>query len=283
MMNQLGHACCIGAGYVGSRWLKTLRQAGWEVSGTTRSRDKADRLLDAGISVYRLDNVQFDAVTHLLISVPPDEAGDPAWRMHHKMIAQAPKLRWIGYLSSTGVYGDHGGAWVDESTPLRPESARAAARVVAESQWLSLSRSAKIFRLAGIYGDGRNVIEQLQQGKARRIVKEGHYVSRIHVEDILRCLYTSMQQSGHVAVLNLCDDWPAPASEVVEYAAALLGMDPPPVERYGQAPLSPMLASFYEANRRVSNQTLKRELGIELAYPTYKEGLRALLGVGQGV
>ncbi len=278
-MNQCGHACSIGAGYVGRRWLASLAARGWEVSGTTRSRDKADALLREGISTYRLDNVPWAELTHLLITAAPDEAGDAVYRAAHKIIAASPHIEWIGYLSTTGVYGDHKGAWVDEATPLQPESARSMARVMAESQWLSLGAHVKIFRLGGIYGEGRNILEQLHAGTARRILKDGQYFSRIHIEDIVRILHASMRAPASGAVFNVCDDLPASASDVVEYGAKLLGMEPPRAERYGDAALSPMLASFYEANRRVDNSKIKRELGIELAYPTYKHGLRAILGV----
>lgn len=222
----------------------------------------------------------------LLVSVPAGEGGDPALPWLGSAIAAAAHLRWIGYLSTVGVYGDHAGAVVMESSALRATSRRGLDRIAAEAAWLRLGESAgkavQIFRLAGIYGPGRNQLAALREGTARRIVKPGHLFSRIHVEDIAGACLASLDRPRAGAVYNVADDEPALASDVVAFAAGLLGVAPPPEEPFETAALSPMARSFYADSRLVSNARLKGELGYAPRFPTYREGLRALLAAGEG-
>lgn len=222
----------------------------------------------------------------LLVSVPPGDDGDPTLEAFSTIIASARKLRWIGYLSTVGVYGDRNGQWVDESTPVAPTSARSISRLQVEQQWLDLGRRSNkavhVFRLSGIYGPGRNQLVQLANGTARRIVKLGQVFNRIHVRDIARVLHASMQQPRAGAIYNVTDNEPAPPQDVVSFAASLRGQAPPAEIAIDDADLSPMGRSFYRENKRVSNALLSNELGVELQYPTYREGLTALHLAGEG-
>lgn len=214
--------------------------------------------------------------------MPPGETGDPVLAAHGECIAGlGPRLRWLAYLSTTGVYGDRGGAWVDETTPLRPTSERGCRRLAAEEAWRALADRAHlplhVFRLAGIYGPGRNPLRSVIDGTAKRIVKTGQVFSRIHVEDIAAVLDASIARPNPGAAYNVCDDEPAPPQEVVLFAAGLLGRAPPPEVDFETADLTPMARSFYAESKRVSNRRIREELGVRLAYPTYREGLRALL------
>jgi nucleoside-diphosphate-sugar epimerase len=218
--------------------------------------------------------------THVLSSVPPGLEGDPVLRQHAADIAAAPDLEWLGYISTVGVYGDAGGGWVDEATPPRPDSERARQRIAAEEAWRDLAARRGvpllILRLAGIYGPGRSQFDKLRDGTARRILKPGQVFNRIHVDDIGRV--TALAALARLGgTFNLADDEPAPPQEVVGFAAGLLGLPPPPEVPFAEARLSPMARSFYADNRRVANTAIKRALGIELLYPTYREGLRATL------
>ena len=215
--------------------------------------------------------------THLLVSIPPDQTADPVLRAHGRDLLRLPELRWVGYLSTTAVYGDTDGDWVGEADPARPTQARARRRVAAEGDWLASGLPVHVFRLAGIYGFGRNQLEQLRAGTARRIVKPGQVFGRVHVDDIAQTLLASMTRPNPGAIYNVVDDEPAPPQDVVAFAAELLGIDPPPEEPFEAADLSPMAASFYADNRRVANDRIKKELGVRLAFPSYREGLRALL------
>jgi nucleoside-diphosphate-sugar epimerase len=222
----------------------------------------------------------------LLVSIPPGEDGDPALTAFGEAIAAAPCLAWIGYLSTVGVYGDHGGAWIDESTPPKPASARSRRRLAAEEAWLALGRRTgkpvHVFRLAGIYGPGRNALAQLAAGTAKRIVKPGQVFNRVHVDDIAAALAASLDRPRAEAIYNVADDEPAPPQEVVAYAARLAGVEPPPEVAFDAAALSPMARSFYGETKRVSNRLTKDELGLALRYPTYREGLAALRALGEG-
>ncbi len=195
-------------------------------------------------------------------------------------IAAAPNLRWIGYLSTTAVYGDHGGGWVDETTPLTPATKRGEWRVAAERAWQDFARKQSlnlhIFRLAGIYGPGRGPFAKLRAGTARRIVKPGQVFSRIHVEDIAQTLTASMNAPNAGAVYNVCDDDPAPPQDILAFAAKLLNLPVPPEEDFATAEMTPMARSFYSESKRVRNDRIKAELGVKLKYPDYKTGLRAL-------
>lgn len=281
---------CFGAGFTAIELIRGLDRERWHAIGTTRDAAGLSRLSDIGVEAHLFDRSHplenaaalVSRADFLLVSVPPDAEGDPVLDLHAREItAAAPRLRWIGYLSTTGVYGDTGGAWVNESSPLRPTSARSRRRVEAESRWLAFGDvhglPVHVFRLAGIYGPGRSSLDALRDGRAKRIDKPGQVFSRVHVADIAGVLRASMHRPAPGAVYNVCDDEPAPASEVVAFAAGLLGMEPPPIVPFAEADLSPMARSFYADNRRVRNDRIKRELGIELRYPTFREGLRACL------
>lgn len=220
-----------------------------------------------------------DGVTHALISIPPDEQGDVVLDTCAALL-QSPTLEWIGYLSSTGVYGDHGGAWVDEDAPLNPAgSARGQRRQDAEARWRALPPAlpVHVFRLAGLYGPGRNALLSARAGRARRLDKPGLVFSRVHTADVLQVLDASVARPRPGAVYNVADREPAPSHEVTRFACELLGIEPPPLEPYDPARVSPALAGFYADSKRVRAERILSELGVALRYPTYREGLRALL------
>lgn len=286
-MNRL---FCFGLGYCAAALARELKAKGWRIAGTARTRDKVKALADQGIEAYQFDAplaqpaAALAGATHILISTPPTVDGDPALSKHvHDLSALAPRPSWVGYLSTTGVYGDHQGGWVDETTPVAPSSERAKRRIAAEHAWLAwgaaVSVPVHVFRLAGIYGPGQNQLVSLREGKARRIVKPGQVFSRIHVDDVAAVLEASIARPNAGAIYNVCDDEPAPPHEVVEYAAKLLNIDPPPVEPFEEAArtLGDMALSFYLDSKRVKNDRIKTELGITLRHPTYREGLNALL------
>ncbi|MGR3757650.1 MAG: SDR family oxidoreductase [Tranquillimonas sp.] len=275
----------IGHGYSAQALARRLLPQGWRVIGTTRSTDKARQLADEGVEPLIWPGEPLDPAlgraTHLLSSVAPGGAGDPVLAAERDALADAaPHLVWAGYLSTTGVYGDHGGAWVDEDTPLAPATERGRQRVAAEAAWRDLAGATglplHIFRLAGIYGPGRGPFAKVRAGTARRIVKPGQVFSRIHVEDIARVLEASIAKPDPGAVYNVCDDDPAPPQDVIAHAARLLHLPVPPEVPFGRAELSPMARSFYAESKRVSNARMK-SLGVRLAYPTYRDGLESLL------
>jgi nucleoside-diphosphate-sugar epimerase len=220
-------------------------------------------------------------VTHLLVSTPPDDHGDPTFLMHADDILALPTLKWVGYLSSTGVYGDRDGGWVDESSEVRPTSKRGSRRAKAEDQWMSLffknGLPVHIFRLAGIYGPGRSALDSVRAGVARRIDKPGHAFSRVHVDDIVQVLIASMNKPNPGAIYNIADDNAAPSHEVIAHACELLGLAPPPLIPFDEADMVPIARSFYADNKRVRNDRIKNELGVELLYPDYRSGLAACL------
>jgi nucleoside-diphosphate-sugar epimerase len=263
---------CFGLGYTARALVRRLGPE-WMVIHTTR-RDGA----------LSLPNTAFEGVTHILISIPPGELGDPVLDLHGGDIAALSALEWLGYLSTTGVYGTRDGGWVDETSELRPTSARGARRVTAETGWLELWQTrgvpVHVFRLAGIYGPGRSAFDALRAGTARRIDVPGQMFSRIHVDDIAGVLLASIARPRPAAIYNVCDDEPAAQEEVVAYAAELLGLDPPPLVPPAAAELSPMAKSFYTDNKRVSNALIKTELGVTLAHPDYRAGLAAILADG---
>jgi nucleoside-diphosphate-sugar epimerase len=274
----------LGAGYTGQVFARLLAGKAWRIKGTSRSAEGADELRSLGIEGMVLAAENFtpallDDVDAVLISVPPDDQGDVFAR---QLTARPNRLRWIGYLSTTGVYGDTGGAWVDETAPPNPSNARGKRRVLAESQWLGFGRqhgiATQVFRLPGIYGPGRSALDDVRAGKARRIDKPGQVFSRIHVEDIAATLMASLERPNGGAIYNVADDLPAPSADVVAYACELLDTEPPPLIPYAEieASLSPMGREFYADTRRVKNERIKRELGVTLIYPTYREGLRAI-------
>jgi nucleoside-diphosphate-sugar epimerase len=280
---------CFGLGYSALALAAAVMAAGWRVSGTCRGAEKQVDLAARGIMAHRLDRERpladpqaaLAGATHVLSSVPPEAGGDPVLAHHGVDLARLHRLRWVGYLSTTGVYGDRAGDWVDESSPLAPTGERGRRRVAVEQAWLDLWRRhglpVHIFRLAGIYGPGRNALASVRDGTARRIIKPGQVFSRIHVDDVVQVLRASMERPDPGAVYNVCDDDPAPPWEVIEYAAQLLGVPLPPAVPFEQAELSPMARSFYADNKRVRNGRIKRALGVRLLYPDYRAGLRALL------
>lgn len=277
-----GRFFLFGLGFSGRVLARHLVQAGWSVTGTTRSGQAGDL---PGITVHAFDRDHplpesaLTGATHVLSSVPPDEKGDPVLDVMGPALAQLAPA-WVGYLSTTGVYGDRAGGWVDETSELRPTAERSRRRVAAEAAWRASGLPLHIFRLAGIYGPGRSAIDTVLAGQARRIVKPGQVFSRIHVDDIAAALRASMARPSPGAVYNLCDDDPAPPQEVTAHACRLLGREPPPEIPWeeAQAHLSPMARSFYGDNKRVSNGRMKTELGVTLKYPSYREGLAAILG-----
>ncbi len=281
----MNHLFCFGLGYSARALAARLLSQGWRVSGTSRrppaaSPDAADA---GGLETHRfdrdhrLDPALFQGCTHLLTSIAPDELGDPVLDLHADDL-KASTARWVGYLSTTGVYGDRGGDWVDESGDLRPAGPRGQRRVDAERGWIETSLPVHLFRLAGIYGPGRSALDTVREGRARRIIKPGQYFSRIHVDDIAAVLEASIDRPNPGAAYNVADDLPAPPQDVIAHACELLGAPIPPDLPFDQATLSPMAASFYGENKRVRNDRIKTELGVSLTYPTYREGLAALLG-----
>jgi nucleoside-diphosphate-sugar epimerase len=256
---------------------------GWRIIGTTRNPAKADKFRAEGVEPFLwpgdLEWILEEA-THILCSAAPDAKGDPFLQAVPE-IAKS-KAGWVGYLSTTGVYGDHDGGWVDEATPLTPQSDRGRQRVLAEGQWLATGLPVHIFRLAGIYGPGRGPFEKVRDGTARRIIKPGQVFSRIHVDDIAQVLEASGDVVDVDAAYNVCDDNPCPPQEVIGYAAQLLGMPEPPAVPFEEvAPtMTPMALGFYSEAKKVRNDRIKDELGVKLLYPDYPQGLAALLAGG---
>ena len=280
---------CFGYGFSASVLAGRLAAQGWELAGTTRSPDKLARLSGEGVEAFLFDRdrplddpeAALAGATHILISAPPDARGDPVLDQHAADILACDGLEWLGYLSTTGVYGDRGGGWVDEDSALEPTGPRGERRLAAERGWLALWRDhglpVHLFRLAGIYGPGRNALETVRRGRAQRIDKPGQVFSRIHVEDIASVLEASIARPNPGRAYNLCDDDPAAPEAVIAHACGLLGVEPPPLLPFEAAELSEMARSFYRDNKRVSNARIKSELGVTLAFPDYKTGLKALL------
>lgn len=277
----------VGLGYSARAIAERLTPQGWRIIGTARGTEGLDAIRQLGYDAVPFDGEAAspelaDALrdaTHLLLSAPPGEHGDPLFLHHRADLQAASALSWIGYLSTIGVYGDHHGGWVDEFTPPRPSSERSRKRLEAERAWELFAAPrglpAAIFRLAGIYGPGRNAIERLREGEDRRIVKPGQVFNRIHVADIATAVEAAIARNMG-GVFNLADDEPAPPQDVTAFAAELLGMEPPPLVDWQEADMTPMGRSFYAENKRVRNTLTKEALGIALQYPTYREGLRAL-------
>ena len=282
------HMLIFGMGFSGRAIARRLAKDGWRITGTSRTPDglaaiKAlghEALLFTGEAPGEGITAAVNTATHVLVSAGPDANGDPVLAHHRKDLAAAPALTWIGYLSTVGVYGDFGGAWVDETAALKPASTRGRRRVKAEAAWQEIARETTnalhIFRLAGIYGPGRSPLAKLKAGTARRIAKPGQVFNRIHVEDIAGVIAASITRPNPGAIYNVADDEPAPPQDVVVYAASLLGIEPPPETTFDNANMTPMARSFYGENKRVSNARLKDELEYRFQYPTFREGLRAL-------
>lgn len=276
-----------GHGY-SAKALTRILPDDWRVIGTTRSEDKAAALMANGTEPRIWPGADLtpalDAATHLLISAGPSEAGDPVLNeLRNDIAARRDKFEWVGYLSTTGVYGDHKGGWVDETTALAPSTKRGQLRVNAEADWQMMGLPLHIFRLAGIYGPGRGPFAKVRNGTARRIIKKGQVFSRIHVADIAQILAASIEQPNPGAIYNLCDNDPAPPEDVIGFAAELLDLPIPPAQDFETADMTPMARSFYAESKKVRNDLIKSELGVDLIYPDYRAGLKALLALETGV
>ncbi|KIC13680.1 SDR family oxidoreductase [Leisingera sp. ANG-Vp] len=266
---------CLGFGYTARALAPRMLAEGWRVIGTSREPVEAEGV---EMLTWPGQEVPLEGVTHVLSSIGPNAQGDPVLAAMGERIAAAPGLEWVGYLSTTAVYGHRDGGWVDEASEISPSSERGDWRALAEAQWQDIpGLPLHIFRLAGIYGPGRGPFAKLMAGRARRIVKPGQVFSRIHVEDIAQVLAASIAQPRPGAIYNVCDDDPAPPQDVLGHAAELLGLPVPAEVPFEEAGMTPMARSFYGENKRVRNRRIKEELGVELLYPTYREGLRAVL------
>ncbi len=272
------HLLVFGLGYTGAAIARAARDAGFAVTGTKRSPAPVE-----GLDVVPFDAVALHGITHVVATAAPDSGQDPVLARHGAALAALPSLRWAGYLSSTGVYGDRDGGWVDETTPPAPGSARTRARLAAERAWAARlpHLPVDIFRVAGIYGPGRSALDEIRGGTARRVIKAGHMFGRIHRDDIAAAVLAAMRQTRPPGprVLNLADDLPAPRAEVLAEAARLLGQPPPPDIPFAEAlaGMSPMAAGFWAENRRVASAATQSALGLRWRYPTYREGLAAIL------
>ena len=276
-----------GAGYTARYLSRTLNDIGWTIYGTTRRRERFDEIAQSGAHPLLFNDPsvpeKIESCSHVLISSGPSENGDPTLS-NYKSVFVSNNFDWVGYLSTTGVYGGTAGAWVDENTPLRPTTTRGQQRKLAEEAWSEIPNlPLHIFRLAGIYGPGRGPFSKVKSGKAQRIVKKDQVFSRIHVEDIVQVLCASIASSSDGGIYNVCDNYPAPPQDVIGYAAELLGLPIPPAIAFEDANLSPMGKSFYAENKRVANERIKSELGISLKYPDYKAGLNALVRLEEGL
>ncbi len=279
---------CFGLGYVAGRLARGLAADGWRVAGTRRnlSEGAPEPNIEAHVhdGTGPLPPGLLLGATHLLISVPPDGEGDPILRHGLPAPESLGHLVWCGYLSTTGVYGDRGGGWVDEETPVAPSTERGARRAAAEAGWRTFAEAVgvplDIVRIAAIYGPGRNPFEALMAGIAKRIDKPGQVFSRIHVDDLVAVIEAAIAAPSPGRIYNVADDAPAPPGEVVAHAAELLGLPAPPRVAFEDADLSPLARSFYGESKRVSNRRIKRDLGVRLRYPTYREGLAASLRRG---
>lgn len=290
-MTDPGTLFCFGLGYSAMALSRRLDAAGWTVRGTCRKPARKAALGALGISAAIFDGETpmepaelLQGVTHVLLSIPPGAEGDPAFKHHAEDIAAAGTVKWVGYFSTTGVYGDRDGGWVDETSDLRPSSERSQRRVDAEHAWLTWGErhgiSVQIFRLPGIYGPGRSAVDQVKAGTARRIFKPGHVFSRIHVEDIATAVAASIAQPRPGGIYNVCDDEPAAPGDIVAYVCELLSREPPPEIPYDDADMSPMAKSFWSDNRRVRNNLMKESLGVKLDFPDFRVGIRGILGLG---
>ena len=285
---EIPHLFVFGMGYSAKAFADALREGGTRISATCRSEEKRAALMAEGIDAHLFDRdhpldaagkVALSQASDLLSSVPPDDQGDPVVDLHANDILDAAPFHWIGYLSTTGVYGDCDGAWVDETAPMAPSGTRGQRRVDAEAAWFALGQAGPVhsFRLAGIYGPGRSALDTVRQGRARRVVKQGQVFSRIHIDDITNILLASVARPNPGAAYNCCDDEAAPPQDVITYACMLLGIEPPPEIPFETADLSPMAKSFYRDNKRVDNTRIKEELGVTLRWPNYRDALKAML------
>ena len=279
---------CFGYGYTASYLAERLKLYDWEIAGTTTDEEKLAFMKQEGVEAHLFDHSQplwdvasvLKDVTHILLSIPPSTEGDPVFHTHGFELAALPNIEWVGYLSTTGVYGNQDGRYVDETHLPSPTSRRGQSRLTAEEQWREISSDhfpVHFFRLSGIYGPGRSALDAVRAGDSRRIEKPGHVFNRIHIEDILQVLISSINAPKAGEVYNLADDYPAPSHEVIAYACTLLGYDVPPIIPYSEVDLAPIVRSFYADNKRIKNEKIKKELGISLIYPTFQKGLEACL------
>ncbi|MEP3334310.1 SDR family oxidoreductase [Sedimentitalea sp.] len=275
-----GTLLSMGHGYTARALSQRLVPLGWRVIGTTRDPEQLENIREAGAEAVHWpgETPPLDGVTHILISTAPNDDGDPVLhKLSDEITRRAEQFKWVGYLSTTAVYGDHQGDWVDETTPATPASKRGNLRVQAEQQWAAIpGLPLHIFRLAGIYGPGRGPFSKLKRGSLRRVIKPGQVFSRIHVDDIAEVLAASMARPDLGAIYNVCDDEPVPPQDVIAYAAELQGLPLPPAVLFEEAEMTAMARSFYSENKRVRNDRIKRELGVKLRYPNYRVGLEAL-------
>jgi nucleoside-diphosphate-sugar epimerase len=279
------HLFCFGWGYTAQALIKEIHASSsdsWLFSGTKRVLTTPQSEITKLIEFDKLTLIPQN-VTHILISIPPNLDGDIVFDRFANHFLKLPKLKWVGYFSSSGVYGDHQGGWVDESTPTSPSNLRAASRLKAEIQWLSLFNKYKIpihiFRLTAIYGYTRSEIEKILTGKFQIITKPNHYFSRIHVNDIVQILIQSFVTPTPGEIYNLSDDYPCPQAKVTEYACNLLKIPSPSPVSFQDAELSEMAKSFYLESRKVNNEKVKKILKVKLKFPTYKAGLEEIYNV----
>ena len=276
-----------GAGYTAGYLSKRLTEQGWTIYGTTRRQERFDEIAQSGAHPLLIGDPavseRLSACSHVLISAGPSENGDPTLNAYQSVFVEN-RFEWVGYLSTTGVYGGTEGEWVDEDTPLHPTTTRGQQRKLAEEAWSDVPNlPLHIFRLAGIYGPGRGPFSKVKSGKAQRIIKKDQVFSRIHVEDIVQVLSASIAAGTNGGIYNVCDNYPAPPQDVIGYAAELLGLPIPPAIAFEDANLSPMGRSFYAENKRAANERIKSELRIVLKYPDYKTGLDALVRLEEGL
>jgi nucleoside-diphosphate-sugar epimerase len=278
---------CFGFGYAAQALARRLSARTTALAGTRTRLEESPPPLGARLATFQSDGASqgvkslLSGTTHVLVSIPPDLEGDVVLRHFRDDLRALPELDWVGYLSTVGVYGDCQGRWVDETSPARPTSERSLRRLQAEHAWHDFGRDSRrrveVFRLAGIYGPGRSVLDSLRAGTQRRVVKPGQVFNRVHVEDIALVLARAIDMPVGHAIYNVADDEPAPPEDVVAYAAELLGLPVPPEVPFARAGLGDMAAGFWAECKRVRNTRIKSALGVVLAYPTYREGLRALI------
>lgn len=271
---------CFGFGYSAAALARRLLPLGWAVAGTSRSAARRQAMAEAGIEACDFPLADparaLAGASHVLVCTPPGPGGDPVLAAHGRDLDGRPDLGWLGYLSTSSVYGDRGGAWVDETTPIAPTGDRGRRRAAAEAGWAALDLPWHLFRLPGIYGPGRNPLQAVRDGTAQRIDRPGHLFSRIHVDDLAAVLAASMLRPRPGAIYTVADDEPAAQAAVVAEAARLLGLAPPPLIDFEAARLGDMARGFWAESKRVGNRLVKAELGVRLAYPSYREGLAAL-------
>lgn len=284
---QPGHLFAFGCGYSARRLAAHLLPKGWRVSGSSRTEDGAAALGDLGIDGVEFDGTTplpaatFETVTHILILIPPGTDGDKTLGLHRDMLRAAPMLQWVGILSTTGIYGDAQGAWITEDFPPAPLTAANEARLTMENGWLAFGQetgiAVQVFRLPGIYGPGRSPFGRLRSGAARRILKQGQVFNRVHVDDIVQACWRGMQAPAAGPVFHIADGVPAPADEVLAFAATLLNMPPPPAVRINDAGLPPMALHFYAECKRLDISRARSELGFDPIHKDFRAGLRAIL------